>query len=188
MKVIYFYSAGHKAIAVTAGSSHTCVVRNDYSVVCWGQNDNGELGIGSSQNIGTSAAQMGNKLKAVNLGAGAYYSFERNQPGQIYKKSILNLFTSAGWVATLVVAGNTFTCALRNDSNIVCWGQNNDGQLGIGSKSAVGISSSTIGNNFQAVNLGTGTDTSVLVRKLCWQFCLKRKIHMTEPILYSLLS
>ena len=59
--------------------------------------------------------------------------------------------------ASLVVAGNYFTCVLRNDSNVVCWGENSDGQLGIGSTvSATGGSASTIGNNFQVVNLGTG--------------------------------
>ena len=68
-----WYIAGYTAITLTAGAYHTCILRNDYSVVCWGDNGYGELGIGSTVAIGTSSVQMGNSLKSVNLGTGANF-------------------------------------------------------------------------------------------------------------------
>ncbi len=59
----------------------------------------------------------------------------------------------------MLMSGNGFTCAVRNDNSTVCWGSNTYGQLGIGSTvSAVGYSMSGLGNAFQTVNLSTGIE------------------------------
>ena len=39
-------------------------------MVCWGSNRDGQLGIGSTTDVGTSASDMGVNLQAVNLGTG----------------------------------------------------------------------------------------------------------------------
>ena len=146
-----WYIAGYTAITLTAGAYHTCILRNDYSVVCWGDNGYGELGIGSTVAIGTSSVQMGNSLKSVNLGTGANFL---SQMLRLLSPLIIML---------LFVSWHDFdprARSMRNDSNVVCWGENSDGQLGIGSTvSATGGSASTIGNNFQVVNLGTGAQS-----------------------------
>ena len=60
---------GRKAKAIAAGLGHTCVIVDADSVMCWGVNTNGQLGLGSSTNsIGGGPNEMGNNLTAVDLG------------------------------------------------------------------------------------------------------------------------
>ena len=63
--------SGINATAITAGDSHTCALRSDGQVVCWGMNDFGQLGIGNRSNVGTGQWQMGSNLTSVDLGTGA---------------------------------------------------------------------------------------------------------------------
>ncbi len=49
--------------ALAAGESHACALVSSGRVICWGYNGNGELGVGSSQNIGVN-------FTAVDLGTG----------------------------------------------------------------------------------------------------------------------
>ena len=56
--------------AVAAGYAHTCALRSDVRVVCWCSNAYGQLGVGSTTDVGTSPAQLGNNLGPVNLGTG----------------------------------------------------------------------------------------------------------------------
>ena len=57
-------------MSIASGGFHTCTLRTDGRIVCWGQNTYGQLGIGNTTNVGTSPSQMGNNLQPVNLGAG----------------------------------------------------------------------------------------------------------------------
>jgi alpha-tubulin suppressor-like RCC1 family protein len=61
---------GSSAIAIAAGNGHTCALRSNGSVVCWGYNIFGQLGTGSTANVGGSP---GYSLTAVNLGSGAVF-------------------------------------------------------------------------------------------------------------------
>ena len=57
---------GRKAKAIAAGNGHNCVLVDADSVMCWGGNTNGQLGLGSSANsIGGGPNEMGNNLTAV---------------------------------------------------------------------------------------------------------------------------
>ena len=149
--------AGVNATALTAGSSHNCALRVGGSVSCWGFNGFGGLGIGSINNVGESAGQMGNSLQSVNLGTGkpSCWCHHSTRFGTTHSRS-------AGYTAIAVSAGNQHTCVLRNDYSVVCFGLNNNGQLGIGSSVSIGTSTAQMGNNLKAVNLGTGSPLSSL--------------------------
>ena len=88
---------------VAAGWYFTCAVKNDDTVVCWGGNDRGEL-----ESAPSSAAD-----------AGSYpYNFNpQPMPG------LTNI--------AHVIAGYKFACAITWDNHVLCWGENNYGQLGV---------------------------------------------------------
>jgi hypothetical protein len=64
--------AGVGATAIAAGGFHTCAIRGDGRVVCWGWNDFGQLGTGAAVGVGCGAGcgAMGDGLVPVDLGAG----------------------------------------------------------------------------------------------------------------------
>ncbi len=87
------------------GYRHTCVLLRDGTVSCWGKNDLGELGRGSTSPFeATPALVMG--LSDVT---------------QIASHSPHDVPLEGG-----------HTCALRRDGSVVCWGKNDVGQLGDG--------------------------------------------------------
>lgn len=55
---------------LAAGASHTCALRTDGKIVCWGLNQWGQLGVGTFCNVGTSPQHMGENLVPVDLGPG----------------------------------------------------------------------------------------------------------------------
>ncbi len=54
------------------GFDSSCALRSEGSLVCWGYNSDGQLGVGSVSNVGGAAAQMGASLVPVNLGSGEF--------------------------------------------------------------------------------------------------------------------
>jgi len=58
---------GRHALMLSAGLQHTCALLDDRRVKCWGDNQYGQLGIGDTMDRGTSAAQLGDDLPAVDL-------------------------------------------------------------------------------------------------------------------------
>ena len=62
--------SGHNASTFTLGGGHTCALRDNGHVVCWGLNSDGQLGIGNTTSIGIAASQMGNNLVEVDVGSG----------------------------------------------------------------------------------------------------------------------
>jgi len=101
-------------VQISANRNHTCAIKTDSTVWCWGSNNDGELGIGSTSSFNLSPAQV--------LG--------------VEKTGFLDNVKQIG-------AGGFHTCALKNDGTVWCWGSNNYyGQLGIGS--TISISSTPV--------------------------------------------
>ena len=57
----------YTAIAIACERNHTAVILDDGSVKCWGDNVYGQLGIDSTDNVGSSSDSM-STLIGVNLG------------------------------------------------------------------------------------------------------------------------
>jgi len=127
---------GRSALAVSAGAAHTCAIRDDERVVCWGVGSNGRLGIGSSADVGINASQLGDALAAVDLGL---------------ESKVL-----------AVAAGSAHTCAIRVDYVLKCWGSGGSGRLGIGSTATRGTLPEHMGENLAAVNLGEGVSVRAI--------------------------
>ena len=62
--------AGRTAIDITAGSTHTCAVLDNGSVACWGANDYGQLGDGTTTNRLTPTQTLSLGRPAVAVGKG----------------------------------------------------------------------------------------------------------------------
>ncbi|MCX6538746.1 MAG: RCC1 repeat-containing protein, partial [Acidobacteria bacterium] len=111
-------------IAVTAGYFHTCAVTSGGGVKCWGYNNSGQLGDGTSH---TCAVTSGGGVKcwgSNNLGQlGDGTTTQRVTPVDV---SALTSGVSA------VDAGGYHTCALTAGGGVKCWGLNSIGQLGHG--------------------------------------------------------
>lgn len=121
---------------IVSGSYHTCVRYNNGGVKCWGLGSSGQLGSGSTANIGSTAAQVGGAIPFVNLGTGR--------------------------TATALAAGINHTCAILDNSTLKCWGSNTYGQLGMGNTTAYGSGAGQMGDSLPTVNLGTGRTPSKL--------------------------
>jgi alpha-tubulin suppressor-like RCC1 family protein len=177
------YSAGNvnlvgNAIQVVAGGHHTCALLDNGFVRCWGLNNYGQLGYGTTENVGdgeqvSSYGYVSLGGRATKLAAGSYHTcallttgnvrcWGYNYQGQLGYGHTNNVGdTEAVWTAGDVsvgalvkdiVAGGYHTCALLTTGNVRCWGHNNKGQLGYGNTTLIGDNEhpSTVGD----VNVG----------------------------------
>lgn len=121
---------GKKVFQFATAYESNCALLEDSTLKCWGNNYYGELGLGDVVNRGDAGGQMGASLPTVNLGTG--------------KKAVR------------VVAGWLGHCVILQDRSVKCWGRNQAGQLGYGDTTDRGSSSSHMGDNLLAVNVGAG--------------------------------
>lgn len=121
---------GVLAEKIYAGERHNCVITSLGKVKCWGQNTEGQAGVGHVNNIGDGAGEMGDSLPYVNLGTGR--------------------------TAVKLSMGAYFTCALLDNAKVKCWGQNHVGQAGLGHTIYIGTTSNQMGDFLPYSNMGTG--------------------------------
>ena len=142
-------------VSVSAGGADTCAVRGDATLWCWGFNSNGELGVGDTvnhslpQQVTSSAATGWASVSAGGIHTCAVgtdatlWCWGSNLHGQLgtggaSPQALPQQVTSpaqAGW--TSVAAGLNHTCATRTH-HLLCWGENDSGQLGFGFSTDVG--------------------------------------------------
>jgi alpha-tubulin suppressor-like RCC1 family protein len=138
-------------VHLTAGSQFTCAVLSDGTARCWGVNTVGQLALGTAGPGPTTTPQPtlafpglgvisagGNHACALTSG-GSLSCWGLNASGQMGQGHILTPQVTPVTVPGLgtvsaVSAGQNFTCALLSDQTVKCWGANNEGQLGIGSR------------------------------------------------------
>lgn len=138
--------AGVKAIS--AGVDFTCALTSVGGVKCWGRNDLGQLGDGTSiasprpvDVIGLTSGVLAVSAKWDHACAvtqlGSVKCWGDNEAGQLGNGNRLATWTPVS-VAGLpsevaaVAVGGTHTCALTRLGGVVCWGFNEVGQLGDG--------------------------------------------------------
>jgi alpha-tubulin suppressor-like RCC1 family protein len=151
-------------VALAGGGYHTCALLTDASVRCWGRNDRGQVGDGSSTSRTTPVAVSG-LTNAVQLSAGLYHTcalladgtvqcWGQNDSGQIGGTLVFSsvpVTVSGISNAVGVSAGVFHSCALLSDGTAHCWGQNGNGQLGNG----------TTTNSSSPVDVGLSSVTRV---------------------------
>lgn len=137
------------AVEIAAGEEHTCAIRTDGSVVCWGINEVGELGSGSLSTAkgwpvrvmlpaGVRASNLftGNHSSCVLGSDGELYCWGRNTHGEIDPSSPSDAVSQpvrVDWAPTGGTVGLSprHSCVASADGTTVgCFGENLRGQLG----------------------------------------------------------
>jgi alpha-tubulin suppressor-like RCC1 family protein len=149
---------GQRAIQVAAGDSHACALLADHSVTCWGDNAFGQLGAGPGARRGEpSRVRLPQAVDQIALGASHSCALLRNGDvrcwgagrfGQLGLGNPQNIGddefpdsqppVSMGGKARWLRAYWQQTCAMRDDDNVVCWGDNTFQQLGYPARQPLG--------------------------------------------------
>ncbi|MBU6335965.1 MAG: RCC1 repeat-containing protein, partial [Chloroflexi bacterium] len=150
--------SGVRAIAL--GDSHSCALTSGGAVLCWGSNNNGELGDGTlveRRTTPVAVRTLGSGVQAIAaggsgsngsscalLGSGAVRCWGANAFGQLGDGSTTDRRAPVA-VSTLnsgvqaIDVGGSHACALTGLGVFVCWGDNTFGQLGDGSTNSSSV-------------------------------------------------
>lgn len=155
-------------VSVSAGIDHTCALKTDTTVRCWGKRADGQVGNGPLEPAPEPARTAtpvlvagGDLLSGVtHLAAGGYFNCARVTNGTVYcwgnggdgeigdgedtNRSVATLVPSLTNVAS-VGAGTAHACAVLVDTTVHCWGNNEQGQIGDDTNGNVRSSPVTVG-------------------------------------------
>ena len=136
--------------AISVGGGHTCAVTAAGAAYCWGWNDYGQLGDGTTTTRSSPvlvAAPAGVTFVAVSAGethscavtaTGDAYCWGLNQSGWLgdgtttTRLSPVLVAAPAGVTFAAVSAARSHTCGVTPAGAAYCWGLNGSGQLGNG--------------------------------------------------------
>lgn len=104
----------HTALAIAAGYDHTCLVRDDRAVLCWGANHHGQIGDGAEFPVDHTRCVSGLDCAL--------------RPTPVLDEAGVPLVASA--TRSVLGAGAHETCALDAMERLVCWGPHDSGQRG----------------------------------------------------------
>lgn len=177
-------------IDIAAGSDHTCALHEDSTISCWGSNEEGQLAMDDSsassatpvsvEGIGDASAMAAGFLHSCAIHEGGSVScWGNNGDGQLGNGTV---FPSAlpvpvqGIADAIAVAtsghwSSGYSCALHQSGSISCWGANEEGQLGNGTKSQSTVPVRVEGIT-DAIDIATGWDHTCALHRggtiSCW--------------------
>jgi alpha-tubulin suppressor-like RCC1 family protein len=177
--------ADWRTIAVGGSPSTWCGIRDPGQAFCWGANNNGQLGRGTtgagsvSQPGLVGSGSAGWQMVAVGEGhacgiqSGGLYCWGLNSSGQLGLGNNSNqtlpqlVGSNSDW--SNVSAGINYTCGVRS-GQLYCWGANNLNQLGDGTTNPQ-TSPELIGSSTDWVRVSAGGNSTCGLRGgalYCW--------------------
>jgi alpha-tubulin suppressor-like RCC1 family protein len=159
---------------LAAGWLFTCALNASHGLKCWGANHNGQLGNGATGMSGEPVDVSGltSGVKSISAGyahacaltlSGGVKCWGLNDRGQLgigdadeshAPVDVLGL--SVG--VTAVAAGNNHTCAILSGGTVRCWGENDCGALGDGTKTASNVPVNALQAPAGVVEIALGGD------------------------------
>ena len=150
---------------IAAGASHTCALTSVGGVKCWGRNNTGQLGNGTTANSPNPVDVVGLTSGVAAIGAGASSTCALTIGGGVkcwghnYFGQLGNGTTTdspvpvdvAGLVSGIraISVADMHTCAVTSAGTALCWGYNQYGELGtgtpVGSRVSVPVASGPAG-------------------------------------------
>lgn len=134
------------------GDRHACAMRTNGTIWCWGDNNFGRTGQGTTSGNTITPTQVGSATDWVTMDSGYRHACAIKTNGNLWcwgdnsdgrtgqgtTSGTLDLPAQVGsatdWAS--VSGGEKHTCAIKTNGTLWCWGQNGDGQLGLGSTTA----------------------------------------------------
>jgi alpha-tubulin suppressor-like RCC1 family protein len=139
---------GNQAAAVVIGFDYACALDKAGAVWCWGWNTDGNLGDGTYSDRPTPTKVGGLPVSVTKVSAssdhvcalgadGSLWCWGDNSAGQLgdgttTPRSVPTAVMGLDQTVTEVAAGSQFTCALKADGSVWCWGSDAHGMLGDG--------------------------------------------------------
>ncbi len=179
---------GLRFVSLAAGDRHNCAATANGNVFCWGFNEDGQLGIGTTE-LSTLPVEVTSLYKEIaTVAAGMSHScaltydghvkcWGDNTYGQLGDGSTSRRLTPVetaglGGVVNRLGAGGEQTCAVFVDGSMKCWGNNQAGQLGDGTTFMRILPTPVTGLSAPVKWIGAGALTTCVVSSLseaqCW--------------------
>lgn len=177
-------SAG--VVSAAAGNGHSCALMSSGAVKCWGINDSGQVGDGTTTARLTPADVSGLASGVVMLAAAYNSVCAVITTGTVkcwgQNAGVLGDGTSTNRLApvdtvglsgvTSIAAGSYHVCARRSDGSLYCWGDNYAGNLGVGGRATalIPLLVPSLASGVQEVAAG-GRQTCAIVSAAGGIFC-----------------
>lgn len=174
-------------VSIATGGAHTCLVMASGRAYCWGGNDRGQLGSGSTTRHASPSAVGGDlRFAAVASGlshscgiarGGAAWCWGENDSGQLGDRSLTSRLSPVqvadNHAFRSLDAGAAHTCGLDGGGKVWCWGSNARGQLGVGDAGPVARATPvavTADSRFASIALGWSFSCALDTagRVTCW--------------------
>jgi alpha-tubulin suppressor-like RCC1 family protein len=143
-----------KVESIVAGEGHSCALLGDGTVKCWGKNEFGQLGDGTTKNrenpvrvrgledVKALTAGWGHTCALLKEGAVMCWGYNRNGElgnGRSENSSLPVAVSRLSEGVDALAAGDDHTCAVLKEGLVMCWGFNETGQLGDGTEQSRNI-------------------------------------------------